>query len=258
MKRPLSVVITVRNEEKHIGELLESLSVQERPFEVIIVDAESTDRTVDVIKEYMERMDLKLIVKRSSRGGGRNIGVANSKYDYVVFTDGDIIVSERWLQEMRKSIDEGNDVVAGKTLQIGNERFAALDRVELIYYGFDATFPSCNLAYRKDLFIKLGGFDESFITAEDIDLNMRALAAGARFHYNENAIVYHRTREDFISFLKQAFWNGYGRKQLTRKHGNLWRHYSLRNMFSKDKISFYGLARLTFAFVGYTYAKVIK
>jgi len=256
--RPLSIVITVKNEEEHIGQLLDSLLVQEGPFEVVIVDSESTDRTVDIIRGYMDKLDLRLIIKRSSRGGGRNIGVANSRYDYVVFTDGDIIPSKTWLREMRRSIDEGNDVVAGKTIQVGNEKFAVLERVELIYRGLDVTFPSCNLAYRKELFLRLGGFDERFITAEDIDLNMRAISAGAKFYYNENAIVYHRTREDLISFYRQAFWNGYGRKQLTKKHGNLWSHYSLGRMFSRDKISFYGLTRLAFAFIGYMYAKVVE
>ncbi|MEL9998523.1 MAG: glycosyltransferase [Thermoplasmata archaeon] len=257
MKRPLSIVITVKNEEEHIGELLDSLCLQEGPFEVVIVDAESTDNTIKIIESYKEKLNIKLIVKKSTRGGGRNIGVKNSSYDYVVFTDGDIIVSKNWLEEMRKFIDMGNDVVAGKTLYVGNEKFS-LERVELIYMGYDVTFPSCNLAYRKELFLKIGGFDESLITAEDIDLNMRAIMAGAKFAYNENAIVYHKTRDDLISFLKQAFWNGYGRAQLSSKHGKLWKQHSIKNALIGQRISFYGIARLTFALIGYLNAKVVK
>ncbi len=256
MEIPLSIVITVKNEGEHIGELLESLRVQEGPFEVIIVDSESEDNTVKIIESFMEKMKIKLIIKKCSRGGGRNIGVKNSSYDYVIFTDGDIIVSDTWLKEMRKSIEEGNDVVAGKTIYIGNEKFS-LERVELIYMGHDVTFPSCNLAYRKELFFKLGGFDENLVTAEDIDLNMRALEFGAKFIYNENAVVYHRTRENMLSFIKQAFWNGYGRGQLVKKHGNLWKHYSIKNMLHIKRINFYAYIRLTFGLIGYIYAKVI-
>ena len=47
----ISVVITVRNEEKNIANLLDGLLVQEDPLEVVIVDANSTDRTVEIIKQ---------------------------------------------------------------------------------------------------------------------------------------------------------------------------------------------------------------
>jgi len=252
----LSVIVTVRNEEKHIKDLLESLSRQKEDFELVVVDAESTDRTVEILKSYEKRFKMKIIVKRCSRGEGRNIGVENSSGKIVIFTDGDVVVSDSWLSEMKRPFLEGYDFVAGKTIQVGKEKFKVLDRVGIYYNGIDLTYPSCNLAYRKDIFIKIGGFDPQFITAEDIDLNLRALMAGAKFFYNENAVVYHKTRSDVISFLKQAFWNGYGRKQLTRKHGNLWKSYSFKNMFRKDQINIYGILRLSFGLIGYLYAKI--
>ncbi len=253
----LSVIVTVRNEEKHIGELLESLMKQHEDFELIIVDAESTDRTLEILKNYEKKLKIKIIVRKCSRGEGRNIGVENSSGNIVIFTDGDVVVTDSWLKEIKKPFMEGYDFVAGKTVQVGNEKFKILDRVGIFYNGIDATYPSCNLAYRKDLFLKIGGFDPEFITAEDIDLNLRALKTGAKFFYNENALVYHKTRSDIISFIKQAFWNGYGRKQLTRKHGNLWKSYSFKNMFRKDQINFHGLLRLFFGLIGYIYAKLI-
>ncbi|MGC8564882.1 MAG: glycosyltransferase [Thermoplasmata archaeon] len=253
---PISLVITVKNEEKHISELMESILIQERPFEVIVVDSESDDGTVEILKNFIDKIDLKIIEIKCTRGAGRNIGVKNSKFDFILFTDGDAVLDRNWISEMRKSFIEGNDVVAGKTITIGNKKFSNFERVELYYKNFDVTFPSCNLGYRKEFFESLGGFDENFITAEDIDLNFRALNKGAKFHYNENAIVYNRTREDVISFFKQAFWNGYGRKQLSKKHGNLWKRYSLKNMFSKKQLNFFGISRLVFAISGYLYAKI--
>lgn len=253
---PVSVVITVKNEEKSIKQLMESLLLQERPFEVIVVDSESEDKTVEILKSYRGAIDLKIIEKKCTRGAGRNIGVENSKYDLILFTDGDVILDRNWIFEMRKSFLDGNDVVAGKTITIGNKKFANLDRVELYNKNFDVTFPSCNLGYRKELFKSIGGFDERFITAEDIDLNFRAINAGAKFHYNENAIVYNRARDDLKSFFRQAFWNGYGRKQLSIKHGNLWKRYSLKNMFSRKQLSIFGMTRLIFAISGYLYAKI--
>lgn len=253
---PVSVVITVKNEEKNIKQLMESLMLQEKPFEVIVVDAESQDRTVEILKSYLKSIDLKIIVKKCTRGAGRNIGVEHSKYDFVIFTDGDVILDSKWISEMRKSFLNGYDVVAGKTITIGDKRFVGLDRVELYFKNYDVTFPSCNLGYKKEIFKKIGGFDERFITAEDIDLNFRAINEGAKFHYNENAIVYSKVKNDIQSFLKQAFWNGYGRGQLTKKHGNLWKNYSLKNIFSKKQLTLFGTIRLIFGLSGYLYAKI--
>lgn len=253
----LSVVITVKNEERHISDLLDSLVIQEPPFEIIIVDSNSTDRTRDIVRRYMEEHDnIYLYVKECTRGAGRNYGVEKSSGDYVVFIDGDEIANPFWLAAMRESIREGADVVAGKTIQIGYGPFEKLERVELFYRGMDITYPSCNLAYRKDLFLKIGGFDPWFITAEDIDLNLRAVEAGAKFAYNERAIVYHRTRDTVKAFLKQAFWNGYGRKQLTLKHGRLWGHYNPSRLLQSYNMSFWGLLRLSFAMMGYIYCKL--
>ena len=106
------------------------------------------------------------------------------------------------------------------------------------------------------MFEKIGGFDPWFVTAEDIDLNMRAVDAGGKLVYNPKAIIYHRTRDSFFSFAKQAFWNGYGRKQLTIKHGNLWGKYKPRRMFNPSQLSFWGVVRLVFALTGYLACKL--
>ncbi len=253
----ISIVITVRNEEKHISDLLDSLVIQEPPFEIIIVDAHSEDKTREIVKKYQEDYDfIHLYERGGSRGVGRNYGVQKASGDYVAFTDGDDIVNPFWLTEIRRSFREGADVVAGKTIYIGYGPWERLERVELFYRGFDVTFPSCNLAYRKGLFEKIGGFDPWFVTAEDIDLNMRAVDAGAKIVYNPRAIVYHRTRDSFYSFAKQAFWNGYGRKQLTMKHGRLWGKYKPQRMINPKQISLWGSIRLVFALMGYLACKL--
>lgn len=252
----ISIVITVKNESKHISDLLDSLVIQEPPFEIIVVDSNSRDNTRKIVDKYHERYDfVHLYVKDSSRGEGRNYGVEKSKGDYVAFTDGDDIANPFWLTEIRKSFNEGADVVAGKTIYVGYGPWERLERVELFYRGFDVTFPSCNLAYRKELFQKIGGFDPWFVTAEDIDLNMRAVNAGAKIIHNPNAIVYHRTRDSLHSFVKQAFWNGYGRKQLTLKHGSLWFQYTPKKMV-QQQMGFYPALRLVAAMSGYLGCKL--
>jgi glycosyltransferase involved in cell wall biosynthesis len=246
----ISVIVTARNEERNIAHLLDSLVNQEQPLEIIIVDAKSTDSTQEKIREYMSRYDLiRLFVKAGTRGRSRNFGVERSKGEAVAFIDADCIANPFWIGRMRAALGN-SDVVAGKTINIGYQPFEDLERVELIYKGFDITFPSSNLAYRKALFDQIGGFDDWFLTAEDIDLNLRAVEAGAGIFHEEEAVVYHKARPTFYKFYEQAFWNGAGRKQLTLKHGRLWRNYRPFEMFKREA-NIWSLTRLLFALLGY-------
>ena len=250
-----SIVVTVRNEARHISDLLDSLVVQEGPFEIVIVDALSTDGTADIVRRYAkEYPTIRLFEEAGTRGAGRNAGVRYATGDFVAFIDGDCIANPFWIKRLRQGLADA-DVVAGRTVQIGYYAFEALQRVELEHQGQDVTWPSCNLAYWKDLFDATGGFDEAFVTAEDIDLNYRAVGLGARLVDDEEAIVYHRARDTVSQFVHQAYWNGYGRKQLTLKHGSLWGDYSLGKML-RQQASFWGLTRLGSAFMGYAAAKL--
>ncbi|HDM25360.1 MAG TPA: glycosyltransferase, partial [Thermoplasmatales archaeon] len=216
----------------------------------------SSDGTQKIIKEYEKNYkQIKIFVHEGSRGEGRNFGVSKAEGDIVAFTDGGCRADKNWLKELKKKIEEGFDVVAGRTINIGP--FQYIERVKIEHKGYDITYPSCNLAYRRELFEKIGGFDPRFITAEDIDLNLRAVKAGAKIGYNEHAVIYRRTAENIISLMKQSFWYGYGRKQLALKHGKLWKDYSIEETLSTH-ISLCGLTRLIFGFLGYLACNIME
>jgi glycosyltransferase involved in cell wall biosynthesis len=247
----VSVVITVRNEALHIDQLLESLVGQDGPLEILLVDSDSRDGTREIADAFATAHPglLRVIERPGSRGIGRNVGVGAAQGDWIAFIDGDCFADSQWLKRLRESLGPAT-VVAGRTVIVGKPRYGNLERVELYQQGFDVTFPSCNLAYPRTLFARLGGFDPRFITAEDIDLNMRAVASGATVVYRPDAVVYHHMRGTFLRFLYQAFWNGYGRKQLTEKHGSLWGRYRVRQLISGQR-GVIAWARLTAALAGY-------
>ncbi|HLH86413.1 MAG TPA: glycosyltransferase [Thermoplasmataceae archaeon] len=219
---PISVVITVRNEARNIRDLLDSLVVQEGPFELVAVDSDSEDGTGEIILSYDSVFPVNYLRRRCSRGEGRNLGVASSRYDHIVFLDGDSVCDRDLLHSYRKQFDAGYELIAGVNRPTGKSQFAGLQRVKLMVNGFEITSPSSNLGYTKPLFIRLGGFDQSFVTAEDIDLNFRAVTANAKFTVCENCVAFVKTRNSYTSFMKQAFWNGYGRGQLRLKHRRDW------------------------------------
>jgi GT2 family glycosyltransferase len=251
----IAAIVTVYNENKNIRDLLDSLKAQDEPFTVELVDAGSTDGTWEAVQVYAENWDgLHIHQEEGSRGHCRNLAVEKADADLVAFIDGDCIANPFWARHLRNGYED-HETVAGNTIDIGYWAFENLQRVELERSGVDVTYPSCNLAYDADLFERIGGFDEGFVTAEDIDLNYRAVEAGADVGYEEQAIVYHRARDSFTSFFQQAFWNGYGRKQLTRKHGRLWQRYSFKRMLNTQG-HLWGFARLGVAALGYAWAKL--
>jgi glycosyltransferase involved in cell wall biosynthesis len=250
----ISIVITVKNEGNNLGLLLETLSKQGMPLEVVIVDSMSNDNTESLIKTYSDKLDLKYIRRQCTRGQGRNMGVGASKYPYIVFTDGDTEWDRTTLRQYYSSFEAGNDLIAGEVVPKGRKAFF-LDRVKLYYKGFEVTSPSANLGITKNIFSKIHGFDENFVTAEDIDLNIRAIQNGAMHSYCKKCVVYNKVRESLGSFAKQAFWNGYGRYQLKKKHKFIW------NDIEKERgihnYSFYNIVRLSFASVGYIYSRLM-
>ncbi len=251
------MVVTVRNEAANLPKLLDSLAVQSALREVIVVDAMSTDGSDAVARGYAGRLPMTVIRQACGRGEGRNIGIAAATADLVAFTDGDCVAHPDWTTRLWHAW--GGDpgvVVAGKTVLTGYGPFTRLHRVELPHRGQDTTWPSCNLAYPKALLERLGGFDAAFVTAEDIDLNYRAVSAGARIVHAPDAIVYAQARESLSGFMRQAYWNGYGRKQLTRKHGRLWKDYSFRRLATLQGGSPWAMLRMGAGLVGYLDAKL--
>ena len=253
----ISVVLNLLNEKRHIRDLLDSLVVQEGPLEIVVVDAGSCDGTVTVIKDYARRHDvISLYHCPGTRGESTNFGISKATGDAVATIGGDCIANPFWVGELRKAL-ANYDIVAGKTINIGYHAFEDLDRVELYHRGVDVSHPSASMAWRREVLEDIGGFDSWFVTAEDIDVNLRAVEKGYRFGVNEDAIVYHRTKGSFKGFFKQAFWNGWGRKQLTMKHGRLWSSYKPTRLIETSR-SFWAIARLVVAMLGYLMCKVFE
>jgi len=243
----------------YIKDLLDSLVTQTvRPHEIIIVDAESTDNTQRIIRQYMKKYDfIKLYIERGTRGEGRNSGAYKATGDIIAFIDADCIANAFWIQELIEGLKDA-DVVAGESVRLGYQAFSNLARVGIIHKDTDVTYPSCNLAYSTKVFKNIKGFDPSFKEAEEVDLNFRAVDAGFKLVYRPEAIVYHRVRESIRGFIKQSFWYGFGRKELTQKHGSLWSKYDPIEMVKiTGQESIWKLIRLFISAFGYFTCKLI-
>jgi len=241
----LSIIITTKNEEKNIKRLLDSLSKIKEYIEVIIVDAGSTDKTCEIAHTYPFVKIIK--APATLRGGGRNVGIKVANLEIIVFLDADTEITEKWYNELLSSVQR-YDIVAGYSPDPNNQN---LPRVPIYVKGQDITYPTCNIAYKRKVFEKVGNFREDMITAEDIELNYRCVQAGYEILYNPDMQVFHYQRSSMKGFAKQAFWNGYGRNQLNRIHPEL-RH------MHQHGVSFRNILRLSIGYIGLKLGRLFK
>src|SRR3989442_5044342 len=124
----VSIIVTVRNEARNIAALLDSLLVQEPPFEVIVIDSDSEDATRDIVRRYEQRYDfVHLYVFGGTRGAGRNFRIRKAKGDVVAFVDGDAIANPFWLNEIRPPLML-TTIVARLPIPIWYRPFEELER----------------------------------------------------------------------------------------------------------------------------------
>ncbi len=212
----ISICITVLNEEKNISKLLVSIDSQtNRANEIIIVDAGSTDETINLIKKHK---NIKLIISRgASIAKGRNIAIKNAKHEIIVITDAGCILHKNWLAKITKPFkNKSTDVVAGFYNMTGKSDFqkALKPFIGIMPQNFDKnTFlPSArSIAFRKKVWKKIGGFDEKFDRAgEDTEFNLKLLKNKFKIIRVKHAIVDWEVPNNIVSSLKKFFYYSRG------------------------------------------------
>lgn len=179
----LSIVIPVLNEERYLPQLLEDVSMQTlQPFEVIVVDGKSEDRTVEVAKEFSF---VKVIPSDRGVSHQRNVGGSAASGDVICFLDADTRLDPEFLERIQNSFTKRKLDVACplflpyKSSFIVNFIFWFLN---IIFILFQKMLPSgagpC-IVIKKNIFEASGKFDEH-IKFEDMEFIRRV---GRKYSY---------------------------------------------------------------------------
>ena len=207
-----SVIVPVRNGRDDVRELLAYLEQQtlgRESFEVIIGDDGSTDHGLDGLQTDDGRISVTHGPPLNSYAA-RNRAARSSRAPILAFCDADCRPEREWLERGLEAL-RGTDIVAGHIRFFAPEQrtvWALIDMDgskdhELQVRENNA--ETANLFLRRDLFDRVGGFDDTIKEHGDFDFVERCVAAGARLTYVPEVVVWHPVRTTARSVLR-AHW----------------------------------------------------
>ncbi|MGC8874906.1 MAG: glycosyltransferase [Chloroflexia bacterium] len=213
----ISLIVTVRNEEETIDELLDSMLRQTRkPDEVVINDCGCTDRTMEIVKRYEQRLPLRTTAGGTNIPQGRNTAIRAARGPLIACTDAGLWLESRWLEEIAAPLEAGRaDLVAGFFQADPRSPFeAVLGAVAyptLAEVRPERFLPAGqSMAFTRDAWEAVGGFPEDLPYCEDLVFARRILAAGYRLAFAPRAVVRFRPRSSLGAFFQQYNRYAYG------------------------------------------------
>lgn len=229
MNQPfVSIVTACRNEEKYIKECLESLINQnylKDNFEIIVVDGDSQDRTKDIINNIIKNNpDIKIKFLNNPQkinSIGFNLGIKESRGEIIIIfgahavAENDFILKNVEYHQKTEADCVGGPItsigdsflgkvislILGSPFGVGGAKFRYSQReeyVDTVAYG----------AYRREIFEKIGLFDEKLTRNHDIEFNSRLRKTGGKIFMTPEIKSYLYARGTFSGFWKQNFSNG--------------------------------------------------
>jgi glycosyltransferase involved in cell wall biosynthesis len=246
----ISLVIPLYNESSTIDLLLDTIDRQTlQPHEVILVDAGSTDNTVQLIREHKTGSLIYRIIKegRAMPGEARNTGVKNASTEWIAFTDAGIKLDQRWLENLVNKVkeDEGVGILYGNYSPVCDTFFtkcAAIAYVSPAKPGeVRGKFIASSLL-KKEAWQKVGGFP-NWRAAEDLMFMERVEELGYKKAFAPEAMVWWELRKDlpstyrkFVLYSMHNVWAGRQRYW----HYGVARQYSLVLLFILLGIFYHG------------------
>jgi cellulose synthase/poly-beta-1,6-N-acetylglucosamine synthase-like glycosyltransferase len=214
----ISVVVPAYNEEKYITSCLESLDIQNYPknkYEIIVELSGSNDKTEEIAKSFGAK-----ITNTGTKDGvasARQNGSKAANGEIIAQTDADTRVPKDWLAKINQVFQRSEVIGVTGAVEFTQTNWFYKSLAKFVYpiylrmmflFG-KSVFTGMNFAIRKETFDKIGGFNTKLLSAEDVDLGIRAGRTG-KIVYDTNLVVYtsaRRIEKSPIGFLKHHTLN---------------------------------------------------
>lgn len=223
MKKGVSFIIPARNEAKYISSCIKSVIENgERlpyPYEIIVIDHNSTDNTLEIIRR--EKFPGRVISagdNLTNVSSVRNHGAARAKGEVLVFLDGDVVLAPDWFKNFADIREEvlAKPVVTGSTCTINQSDDNWIIQSWYAYESRpvrDVNFINTgHLIISCELFTSIGGFDVGMESGEDFELSRRAVQLKGASIINNNKLtaIHLDFPKNLRSFFMRERWHGRG------------------------------------------------
>ncbi len=220
-----TIVIATYKRPAQLRNCLEAAACLDYPrdrFEVLAVDDGSAAPPQDVIREFQERMDVRLVIAaHGGPTGARNAAAAQAKYKYLAFADDDCTAATDWLRSLEIRLRASPDsAIGGRYVNVlANNPYSVASQMLLDYLcayfnvqkGAASFIVAGNLCVPAESFRALGGFNAEFrLSAEDREFCDRWLHTGHQMIFAPEVVVYHAHTLTLRSFWRQQFSYGRG------------------------------------------------
>lgn len=215
----ISVIVCSYNGSRTIRDTLEGLMRLDYPsYEVIVIDDGSTDNLVSIVREYPVRL---LSTVNNGLSHARNLGMHLAKGEIVAYIDDDAYPDPHWLRYMAYAFSTtGHAAIGGPNIAPDDDGPIATAVANSpggpihVLVGDDLAehIPGCNMSFRKEALLAVGGFDPIFRAAgDDVDLCWRIQHTGRTIGFHPSALVWHHRRNSLKAYWKQQV--GYGKAE---------------------------------------------
>ena len=210
----VSVIIPTYNSQRTIAQCLNSVKQQSYPnLEIIVVDKCSQDDTKVIAQKYSQ-----VYVKGPERSSQRNFGASRAKGNFFLFIDSDMELMPKVVSEcVREALNRNVQAIVIPEVSVGEGVWAKCKTLERSCYLKDNLIEAPRF-FSKEAFLKVGGYDEALIAAEDWDLSLRIKKEGFCFSRTKSFIKHDEGRLSLVDTMRKKFKYGKNLNRYINKH----------------------------------------
>lgn len=227
----LSICIIAYNEEKFLPRLLEDIKMQEYPHEyteVVLIDGMSQDKTKEIMLGFKAEDNGFYNVQvldnpKRIQAAGWNVAITNFTGDVLSRIDAHTHVPSDFSRKVMADLETGENVVGGKRpclIESDSKWAKMLLSAENALFGSSISFSRhsekktyvktmFHATYRREVFDKVGLFNEQLLRTEDNEIHYRIREAGYKLLYDPEIVSYQYARSSLKKMIKQKFSNGF-------------------------------------------------
>ncbi len=232
----VSVIIPIRNEEKYITKCIESVlnqDIRKENLELILVDGSSEDKTLSIVKKFMDDYDFIKLYKNPQKTVqyALNIAIKNSVGRYIVRIDAHSEYATDYISKCIEYLEKtGAENVGGPMIAKGRSNIQKIIAAAYIspfalgggkfhnenYEGYaDTVYLG---SFKRETLLSIGLYDENLPRNEDDDLNFRIIESGGKVFITPKIKSVYYPRKSYGELFRQYFEYGFWKVAVIKKH----------------------------------------